>query len=78
MAITFTTAEQASAIIGHKLPYFFDEVFRLGVNKDQQGQSYRFIQTQPDFQFEAKDRSGALAPIEAPILSAIFAKIMGA
>lgn len=64
--------------LGHKLPYFFDEVFRLGVNKDQQGQSYRFIQTQPDFQFEAKDRSGALAPIEAPILSAIFAKIMGA
>lgn len=60
-----------------KLPYFFDEVFRLGVNKTPQGESYRFLQTQPDLQFEAKDRSGALAPIEAPILSAVFAKILG-
>ena len=63
--------------LGVKLPYFFDEVFRLGINKDQQGNMFRFLQTQPDIQYEAKDRSGALAPMEAPILSAIFAKILG-
>lgn len=66
------------AKLGPKLPYFFDEVFRLGVNKTPQGETYRFLQTQPDLQFEAKDRSGALAPVEAPILSAIFAKILSA
>lgn len=66
------------AKLGNKLPYFFDEVFRLGINKTPQGESYRFLQTQPDLQFVAKDRSGALAPIEPPILSAIFAKILAA
>lgn len=64
--------------LGVKLPYFFDEVFRLGVNKTPQGESYRFLQTQPDLQFDAKDRSGALAPVETPHLGAVFAKIMGA
>ncbi len=61
-----------------KLPYFFDEVLRLGVNKTPQGQSYRFLQTQPDLQYEAKDRSGALDAIEPPHLANIFSKILGA
>ena len=63
--------------LGQKLPYFFDEVFRLGVNKDQQGASYRFLQTQPDLQFEAKDRSGSLDPVEFPNLTYVFNKIIG-
>lgn len=66
------------AKLGNKLPYFFDEVFRLGINKTPQGESYRFLQTQPDLQYVAKDRSGALAAVEPPILSAIFAKILAA
>lgn len=65
------------AKLGAKLPYFFDEVFRLGVNKTPQGESYRFLQTQPDLQYEAKDRSGSLAPMEYPFLTAIFNKILG-
>lgn len=64
------------AKLAQKLPYYFDEVFRLGTNKDPQGNLFRFLQTQPDLQYEAKDRSGALAPIEYPNLSAIFAKIL--
>lgn len=64
------------AKLGPKLPYFFDEVFRLGVNKDSQGNSFRFLQTQPDMQFEAKDRSGSLAPMEFPFLGSVFQKIM--
>ena len=63
------------AKMGPKLPYFFDEVFRLGIGKDQQGKEFRFLQTQPDIQFEAKDRSGALSPIEVPHLGYIFHKI---
>lgn len=64
--------------LGSKLPYFFDEVFRLGVNKTPQGESYRFLQTQPDMQYEAKDRSGALLPAEVPHLGQLFSKILGA
>lgn len=60
-----------------KLPYFFDQVFRLGINKTPQGESYRFLQTQPDMQYEAKDRSGALAAVEPPHLAQLFNKILG-
>jgi hypothetical protein len=63
--------------LGPSLPYFFDEVFRLGVNADQSGKSYRFLQTQPDIQHEAKDRSGALNPMEYPHLGAVFGKVLG-
>lgn len=63
--------------LGQKLPYFFDEVFRLGVNKDAQGMAYRFLQTQPDLQFEAKDRSGSLDPVEFPNLTYVLNKIIG-
>lgn len=65
------------AKLANNLPYFFDEVFRLGIGQTPQGEKYRFLQTQPDLQYEAKDRSGALAPMESPVLSAIFAKILG-
>lgn len=63
------------AKLGSKLPYYFDEVFRLGINKTPQGESYRFLQTQPDLQYEAKDRSGALDVIEMPNLTYVFNKI---
>ncbi len=66
------------AKLGSKLPYFFDLVMRLGVNKTPQGETYRFLQTQPDLQYEAKDRSGALQPMEYPFLGAIFEKILAA
>lgn len=63
--------------VGPALPYLFDEVFRLGVQKDQDGNNYRFLQTFPDFQYEGKDRSGVLDPIEPPNLAHVFNKIMG-
>lgn len=61
--------------LGPQLPYYFDEVFRLGVGKTQQGDLFRFLQTQPDIQYVAKDRSGSLAAIEPPDLNAVFSKI---
>lgn len=65
--------------LGKHMPYFFDEVFclRIGVNPQDQS-NYRFLQTQPDLQYEAKDRSGALAPVEPPHLGHVFSKILGA
>lgn len=64
--------------LGPSLPYFFDEVFHLGVNKDTAGREYRYLQTQPDLQYEAKDRSGMLAPVEYPHLGAVFGKVLNA
>ena len=63
--------------LGPNLPYFFDEVFRLGINKDlASGKSYRFLQTSSDLQHEAKDRSGALNEMEPPHLGLAISKIM--
>lgn len=62
--------------LGPQLPYFFDEVFKLIIVKHpQNGQLYRVLQTQPDLQNVAKDRSGALAPLEEANLTTIFKKI---
>lgn len=62
--------------LGPQLPYLFDEVFHLGKAKQQDGTEYRYLRTQPDFNNEAKDRSGALDEIEYPHLGYIFNKIL--
>lgn len=62
--------------LGPQLPYLFDEVFHLGIGKTPDGTQYRFLQTQPDLQYEAKDRSGALDPVEYPDLTYVFNKIL--
>jgi hypothetical protein len=59
------------------LPYFFDEVFALRVEKDPEGKTTRWLQTGRDFTHEAKDRSGALDMFELPDLAAIAKKIKG-
>lgn len=64
--------------LGPGLPYYFDEVFFLGTAKLQTGEEYRYLQTQPDMQHEAKDRSGVLDIYEPPDLNHVFQKIVGA
>lgn len=65
--------------LGNQLPYFFDEVFYLGITpKDAQGRSWRYLQTQPDTQYVAKDRSGSLDEMEMPDLTNVINKILGA
>lgn len=66
------------AKLGPALPYLFDEVFHMGITKDQNGKEYRYLRTQPDHQYDAKDRSGNLDPFEPPDLTHIFTKISGA
>jgi len=57
--------------------YYFDEVFALRVEQGEDGTPQRWLQTQRDYNFEAKDRSGALAMFEPPSLAAIASKIKG-
>lgn len=63
--------------LSNALPYFFDEVFFLRVEKDEHGVSHRYLQTQPDVKYHAKDRSGKLDANERPNLAAIAKKIRG-
>jgi phage nucleotide-binding protein len=60
---------------GQALPYFFDEVLALRVEKDAEGVTQRALMCDSDGLWLAKDRSGKLAPWESPDLGAIIAKI---
>lgn len=62
---------------GQALPYFFDEVLALRVEKDGEGNTQRALMCDSDGLWLAKDRSGKLDMWEAPDLSAAFAKIGG-
>lgn len=59
------------------LPYFFDEVLALRVEKDSEGNSQRALMCDSDGAWLAKDRSGKLAQWEAPDLGTIINKIGG-
>jgi phage nucleotide-binding protein len=60
---------------GQQLPYFFDEVLALRVERDQEGNVQRALMCDSDGLWQAKDRSGKLAAWEAPDLGAIVEKI---
>lgn len=62
--------------LGQALPYLFDELLVLRVEKDAEGAPSRWLQTGADLQYVAKDRSGTLDQYEPPDLSAIAAKIL--
>lgn len=73
--VTFGPSMPGSKL-GPQLPYFFDEVFNIDEGKDAQGTPFKYLRTRPNFQFEAKDRSGTLDEFESPDLTNIFNKIM--
>ena len=60
------------------IEYFFDEVLALRVEKDADGNPTRWLQSQRDYNYSGKDRSGALAMFEPPNIADIAAKIRGA
>jgi phage nucleotide-binding protein len=62
---------------GQALPYFFDEVLALRVERDAEGVTQRALMCDSDGLWLAKDRSGKLDMWEAPDLGAIIAKIQG-
>lgn len=63
---------------GQQLPYFFDEVLALRVEKDPEGNTHRMLMCDGDGLWQAKDRSGKLDTWEQPDLMAIINKIAGA
>lgn len=75
-AVRYVPSFPGQALLPHS-PYMFDETWRLIVGKDAEGHDFRGLMTQPDFESEAKDRSGRLAPLEYPNLTYLFAKMMG-
>ena len=62
---------------GQSLPYYFDEVLALRVEKDAEGLTQRALMCDSDGLWLAKDRSGKLEQWEAPDLTAIINKIGG-
>ncbi len=63
--------------LGNQVPYFYDEVFYLGVAKDAaKGTQFRYLQTQPDMSYVAKDRSNTLDMYEKPDMTYIIEKIL--
>ena len=62
---------------GQALPYFFDEVLALRLEKDSDNNTQRALMCDSDGLWLAKDRSGKLDTWEAPNLGAIISKIMG-
>ncbi len=62
---------------GQQLPYFFDEVLALRVEKDSEGNVQRALMCDSDGMWVAKDRSGKLGIWEPADLGTIIAKIGG-
>lgn len=61
--------------LGQQLPYFFDEVLALRVEKNSEGMIHRALMTDSDGLWLAKDRSGRLDAWEDADLGAIIQKI---
>lgn len=66
------------AKLDQAVPYFFDEVLAVRVGVDDETQEpFRYVQTQLDPQYIAKDRSGKLDQYDRPDLTFLFNKITG-
>ena len=65
------------AKLGAALPYLFDLVCPLRVEKDREGELQRWLQTGPDGTYIAKNRAGLLQMFTEPNLAAIKAQISG-
>ena len=62
---------------GQSLPYFFDLMLAMRVEKDEEGVSQRALMCDSDGLWQAKDRSGKLDAWEAPDLGIILEKLGG-
>jgi hypothetical protein len=60
-----------------KLPYFFDMVFALRVEKDAEGHAQRALMVESDGCWLAKQRGSRLAAWEMPDLGEVIRKVVG-
>ena len=63
--------------LAQSLPFYFDEVLALRVEKGEDGKPVRALQCESDGLWQAKDRSGKLDAWEAPDLGELIRKIGG-
>lgn len=77
MKVTKFKASMPGKTLLRDLPFYFDIIMALKIGQLENGKTYRFLQTQPDLQYDCKDRSGKLDTIERPDLTHIFSKING-
>ena len=63
-------------VLPEAIPYMFDIVAPMHIGKLEDGTKFRYLQTQPDLHWIAKDRSGMLADMEKPDLTYLFNKII--
>lgn len=61
-------------VLPDNMPYQVDLILAMRIGKHE-GKEYRYLQSAPDIQYEAKDRSGALSSKEQPDLTALITKI---
>ena len=64
--------------LSQAIPYFFDDVFAMRVEKDEEGKTHRFLQTETDGLWLAKIRKPEEVEIEAyelPDLGAIIGRL---
>lgn len=64
--------------LASSLPYFFDFVFAMRIEKDSEGKEHRLLQCQPDNAWQAKSRDDSLSKWEQPHLGNIIKKVLGA
>ena len=62
--------------LGPGLPYLFDFVLPMRIGETDKGKKYRYLQTEEDIQWLAKECSGNLNPIEKPDLTKLFDKAL--
>lgn len=72
--ITLRSPHMPGNKLGPAVPYLYDLVLALRVDKDEDGNDYRTLQTSRDVMYEAKDRSGELKMFEPPNLKKILKK----
>jgi len=73
--VAYMAPELPGKKLSLKLPYEFDLILAAGTHIDGEGNKHRVFKTRTDQGVLAKDRSGALAPLERPDWAAIHAKI---
>ena len=72
----YTAPAISGSSLKERLTSYFDEVFYMDSQKDDEGAEHRIFITQPWERFPAKDRSGSLNLIEKPDIAYIKNKIL--
>lgn len=65
------------ARLGQAIPYLTDLVFAIRVEKAEDGSIQRYLQCQPDYNYQAKDRSGKLPLFFPPDMRKVIAVVTG-